>query len=545
MPKDVAKRDETGPEGKLEISWREIRGRTDRLDRHFARSIKNAEATQRLLLKLLLRRNAASAFGREFSFSTIGSAEEFRARVPFGGYSVMEPYIHRCRAGESNVLACQPIKFAELTGGSSGSQKIIPYTLFGLEGFRRALWPWLADLLRQRPNLYGGSAYFAMSPVGRTAGEKIGELPLGSPTNFAYFGPLSPYLERISAVPPSIRFTKDFQSWQRHTCLGLLADENLSLIWVWSPTFLTELLREMHSGAAEMISALERLLHEKYSGDRERAERRLGVVSGALAKSTPDWEAIWPRLDTISCWTDASSQFFSHELQQNFPRVFIQPKGLMSTEAAVSFPYRGGMGAILAILSVFFEFIADDDTPRFAWQLEDGSTYRVIVTTASGLYRYDTGDVVMVVGRTESTPRLKFIGRSGAVSDLCGEKLTESFVTRALARTRLLPSTYVVVVPVSSSNPHYKIYIDGPPLGDDAQRVLAREIDAELCANPQYAYARQIGQLRDLRLQFVCDLYGHIKRFKMSDGVSLAGLKPASLINESQRDLIRHLESIE
>ena len=53
------------------------------------------------------------------------------------------------------------------------------------------------------------------------------------------------------------------------------------------------------------------------------------------------------------------------------------------------------------------------------------------MTTGSGLYRYRTGDLVEVGtdGRA-----IRFIGRTGNVSDLVGEKLSEAQVTRAFAK---------------------------------------------------------------------------------------------------------------
>lgn len=525
-------------------SWDSIQNRANLVDRCFARCIEDVEATQRRFLQILLRRNAASAFGRDFGFASITSAEDFRSRIPIGSYPDFEPFIQRCLDGETGVLTAQGIRFAERTGGSSGSQKVIPYTTSALEGFQRALWPWIADLLRKRPKLKEGTAYFAMSPVGRTGRERIGKLPLGSPTNFAYFGPLRNDLEQITTLPSDIRFMTDFNLWQRRTCVGLLADERLSLVWVWSPTFFSELLRSIGTNSHLLIADLENELERKFADDKAYIASRVRTVAEALNRGPPDWASIWPKLDTISCWTDASSRFFADELQQAFPRVFIQPKGLMSTEAAVSFPYGRQEGAILAVLSGFFEFAGSNET-FFAWELKEGESYRVIATTASGLYRYDTGDVVTVTGHEQNAPLIRFMSRAGAFSDLCGEKLTEEFVVSALAKAGLDKSIYAVVVPVAATNPHYEIHLDIATLSAEERTRLAREIDAAFGANPQYDYARRIGQLRPVEIQCVPNLYGHIKRFRLSGGSSLAGLKPPTLLGPQQRDLISALRGLQ
>jgi hypothetical protein len=61
--------------------------------------------------------------------------------------------------------------------------------------------------------------------------------------------------------------------------------------------------------------------------------------------------------------------------------------------------------------------------------------YRVLVTTGGGLYRYDLGDVVEVVGFLRECPLLKFRGRHGSGSDLVGEKLNERHVRECLRAT--------------------------------------------------------------------------------------------------------------
>jgi hypothetical protein len=106
--------------------------------------------------------------------------------------------------------------------------------------------------------------------------------------------------------------------------------------------------------------------------------------------------------------------------------VHIQGKGLMSTEGMVSFPYGEFQNPILAYQSHFFEFrdIQKKDIFR-AHELQKNCIYEVIMTTASGLARYATGDLIQVLGFEQNVPYLTFIGRKGAMSDMVGEKLYE------------------------------------------------------------------------------------------------------------------------
>ncbi|WP_181173798.1 GH3 auxin-responsive promoter family protein [Mesorhizobium sp. B2-3-12] len=521
-------------------AWARIAGATAAVEAGFRARLGHVEATQRDLLRRLIEANAGTEFGRDHGFASATSAEAFRDLVPIADYEALLPYIKRTIDGAGNVLTAEPVRFLEQTGGSSGGSKYIPYTDSGLRAFTDCLYPWLADLIRRRPGVAQGHGYFALSPVGRGADERVGAHRLGSPVPFAYFGALRDSLIELSAVPMELRLLGDFASWQRQTCLHLLAADDLSLIWVWSPTYLTEILRAMRRDAASLLPEL----GERLGATQPAAtvSRRIAVLEAALGGAGAGLSAIWPRLDTISCWTDASSQGFAAELQAQFPGAFLQPKGLMSTEAAVSFPHGDGPGSILASQSGFFEFIDDDGAGRFAWQLELGRCYRLIVTTGSGLYRYDTQDVVEVRGFTGDTPRLRFIGRAGMVSDLCGEKLTEAFVARCLAEAGFDPRTYALLAAVAAPHPHYQLFVESRRApGTVAPPGSA--VERNLMANPQYEYARRIGQLGALRTTAVDDLYGRLKRHRLKGGTSIAGMKAPILLGQSDEALLAALNA--
>ena len=70
-----------------------------------------------------------------------------------------------------------------------------------------------------------------------------------------------------------------------------------------------------------------------------RAVRPLGCEScGRSATLADKLQLIWPGLALISCWTDAAAGQFLPQLRELFPAIEIQPKGLLATEAFVSFP---------------------------------------------------------------------------------------------------------------------------------------------------------------------------------------------------------------
>src|SRR5262249_33770857 len=93
---------------------------------------------------------------------------------------------------------------------------------------------------------------------------------------------------------------------------------------------------------------------------------------------------LWPRLRVVSCWGDAHGELALTEIQSRLPGIFVQPKGLLATEAVVTIPFAGAWP--LALRSHFFEFIDERGRTRLADELEDSGEYEVVVTTSGGLW---------------------------------------------------------------------------------------------------------------------------------------------------------------
>ena len=93
---------------------------------------------------------------------------------------------------------------------------------------------------------------------------------------------------------------------------------------------------------------------------------------------------------------------------------------------------------VLDITTHFFEFIpveeyeTESPTVLEAHELEPGRSYYILLTTSSGLYRYDICDVVRCTGFLHTTPLLEFLHKGAHISNLTGEKVSESQVVQAV-----------------------------------------------------------------------------------------------------------------
>src|SRR5205814_1861860 len=55
------------------------------------------------------------------------------------------------------------------------------------------------------------------------------------------------------------------------------------------------------------------------------------------------YEAIWPDMQLISCWAHGNAVHGLPHLKAYFPHAVIQPKGLLATEAFISFPFSASI----------------------------------------------------------------------------------------------------------------------------------------------------------------------------------------------------------
>ena len=99
---------------------------------------------QRELLLRRIARHADSQFGRDHHFGEIRSPEDFRRRVPVGGYDRHEPYIDRVRNGDTGALfgqGTEVLMFA-MTSGTTNRPKTIPVTPEALRDYREGWTIW-------------------------------------------------------------------------------------------------------------------------------------------------------------------------------------------------------------------------------------------------------------------------------------------------------------------------------------------------------------------------------------------------------------------
>ncbi len=507
-------------------AWLDIRSGIAGSRGQLTASLKNPQQAQWALLQRILQENSATEFGKQHGFVALQDWRDFRRAIPLQSYAELQPDIGRMMVGERSVR-CEDVRLFEQTGGSSGGAKFLPFTTASLKDLQAALLPWLEDLLMARPGIEQGKAYWAISPAARKQSYSEGGMPIGIDNDAEYFGAaLAEAIAATLAVPSSVASITDIEQWQFATRCHLLACRDLSFISVWSPTFLLQLL----NGVETQLDRIARTIADGLSvgGVSLHADPlRATELQEIFGTTDPSWQQVWPALDTLSCWTSASSKKYAKQLAEIFPKAHIQGKGLLATEGAITVPLQGAPSPVLAVNSGVFEFLAANGDVLMPWELTEGETYSVVMTTAGGLYRYQLGDRVVVTGWYEATPCLDFVGREGA-SDLCGEKLAEVFVAEILDS---IPG-FSVLVPLKHAEPEYLLLLDAATVDANEKDEIRLRVERKLMTNPQYRYARELGQLLPLTVRRIDDPEVTYQDVCMQAGQRLGDIKFTSIARQ-------------
>lgn len=480
--------------------------------RRFMRSARDAARVQKRLLRRQLALNADSDFGRAHGFAKIRTYDEFVQSVPIQTYEDIRPYVDRVMAGDVNALLGrrQRVLMFAMTSGSTDQPKYVPVTRQVVKTTRRGWNVFGVKALLDHPDAVLRSLLQTVSPADERRTET--GVPCGSISGL--LGASQKRLVRkYYAVPSCVAMILDPEA-RYYTMMRFAVPKDVGFMVTASPaTQLTlarsaeshaaRLVRDVHDGTlsapGEIPDAVAETLRRHLLPDPSTAAR--------LDQSIRHCGALLPRhywrLAFLANWTAGSMRLHL----QDFPRYFgdapVRDIGLVATEGRVSVCLRDGDPAgVLDVEGCFFEFVdaasghGDSGTVYRCHELTVGAEYRVVMTTASGFYRYDIGDNVRVVRYEGLAPVIEFLNRGEYSSSITGEKLTERQVVLAFDRAcRGLGTsiTTFVIAPVWGEPPFYRLHVDQSARAVDS---IADEMDRVLGeVNFEYASKRKSGRL--------------------------------------------------
>ncbi len=493
---------------------------------NFVRKTRQPIRAQEQFLRQLLQVQQGTELGQKFGVGEIQTIDQFRERVPILPYSSYEPYTERVAKGEANVLNADPVIYINLTSGTTGKQKMVPVTRrfraslgkasiaalgFLIEGLRTHA---AQDAAECMDRLYEFGRIVSVNSVrlqGRTSGGiEYGPVTAGSFRMDRFLcehgfaqpfeamevadSPSRHYVCLLFALTnPDVRsFTANFPMLALRTCQYL-------------EKYAEGLIQDIKTGTLASWLNLEpsqRASLERRHAANPRRAAELQQILKTQGRLTP--KAAWAKLSVIGTALGGTSDFYLKRFPDYFGNIPVFGGVYGTAEANFGVYSRlNEEGCILAIESGFYEFVPPDqwdvDQPKtlLPTEVKPGERYRILLTSYSGFYRYDIGDVVEVLGFYENTPIIVFRHRRGGLLSSTTEKTTEYHVVQAMQALQqefgITLDDFCITLSAEEFPAHYLVNIElmqGQTLSDP-QGFLQRFDDWLGEFNHQYAMVRR------------------------------------------------------
>ena len=419
----------------------------------YRRLCRQAAEVQERVLRQKLERRRDSAFGRDHGFAHIHSADEFRRRVPLLTYEDHRPYIDRVRRGELAALLAPDDELLafHLSSGTTATPKYIPVTDEFFELQKRIWYTYHAFTFRACPGIIRAKIFPLYSPTTEKFTDR--GVPCGSDSGLLAERQ-SRLLQDLYAVPREAYQIRTMDA--KYYALARFAlEQEVSLVIGANPGMIAaiaatidehkeQFVREVADGTFSPPEEIPRDLHVRLAElarwrknpDRARYLDWLVQRSGRLLP-----RQYWPDLALIATWKGGTMLLGLEELRRYFGPVAVRELGLHSSEGRFTVTVghvREREQNCLALTNIFYEFIpesaAAEPQPRtlLAHELEVGGKYLLVVTTSSGLYRYQMDDLVEATGHFERAPVLRFLNKRSGIIRIGPAKIYEYQLVEAV-----------------------------------------------------------------------------------------------------------------
>ena len=526
-----------GPDG--HGAYRLMRWVNGGLVRRFLRDLDDPQAATKRRLSQIVKGMRGTAFMAEHGGAEVSSLERFRAAIPIRSHTELKPWLDRLAAGERGVLTRQRPTMLLETSGTTGSPKHLPVTRAWAERTQEAQRLWTLGLIRDHESLTSGKALTMVSPA--VHGESVGGLPIGS--NTGRIRAAQPgWLKKRYVVPDVVAEIPD-PVVRQYVALRFACVADVRTITTANPSLLLLLFRRLEEWgdalrddiAAGGISC----------GPAAALEPALRTRIGSLLKpaEAPDHldpSSLW-NLASINCWTNGPAEYFAERLRTVLPDVPIRELGVTASEGTFAIPLRNDWpGSVLWTGGPVMEFLSEDGTVKWAWELEEGERARLVITTSAGLARYDMADEIEVVGWCHRTPMVRFVGKTGRYLNRVGERVTAGQVSAAMRAIGVEVVGFTVCAQ-GGDVPFYVLAIEG----ENVEPGLVNAFDSSLSAqNVEYAGKRRSGRLGlPVLRRLEPGHYANLRARRVAQGAPEGQLKdPILALSEREWDMFLNSE---
>jgi hypothetical protein len=371
-------------------------------------SLWRLEDAQQSALRDVVRHARDTEFGRAHDFRGIRSYSDYARRVPIGDYDSFSPAIERMRKGEQGILVPEFVRYFGNSSGSSiqGRSKFLPITERQIAHQKRAG----ADSLMRYLQWAKDDTFLSGFTLGLFPPTTMKEDgPVLITSNPALMATRMPFFTRPSYLP--------------HEDVKVIADYDKKL------EIIAERYLDYDIRAVAGTTCWFTLLFDKVLAAAQRRGRR--------ARSISD---IWPNL-RVMLGGGVSAEPYRPVLRRLLGRddaTLIDTYNATEGGIYATSDYEGERGMLmLPHRGTFFEFVPVEERDRPSpsriplWEVEKNRAYSIIVTTVSGLYSYEIGDIVRFT--TLEPHRIEFMGRLSGCLSVTQELTTHVEIEHAVA----------------------------------------------------------------------------------------------------------------
>ncbi|XP_029934325.1 GH3 domain-containing protein isoform X2 [Myripristis murdjan] len=450
----------------------------------------NVKQAQEETLLRRLRKNADTCYGRQYDFSSIKDSDVFRARHPVTTYEHYRELIRRIAVGEEKVIIAEKPLILAMTSGTSGASAMLlstkdTNTEFFLQGvsvcldaMRRAF-PATESLQRTTKFFY--TPTFRQSEAG---------IPIGP--NSSTPASSRHMLNLYTTPAPAFEVPSEKDTLYLHLLFALkdpsvgTLESNFASTVFYAFSALQErwqeLVEDIEQGKISSALALEPKVRASLEAVMKPDPGRAAQLRAHFQEGFRGIaKRLWPELHLVLAVDSGSNQIYGEMLRENYCQgvPFYSPF-YAATEGLIGvnlWPEEPSRRYLLCPRSMFCEFLPegslDEEQPHtlLMGEVEEGQNYELVITNASGLFRYRIGDIVKVVGFHNQCPVVEFQYRRGQMLNVRGEKVSEKLFLGALKNAvAQWPGAHLVDYccaesgilgdSIGGSDPHYQVFVE-------------------------------------------------------------------------------------
>lgn len=348
---------------------------------------------QQKLFHNLISKGKHTEFGEKHGFASVKTLSAYQNQVPIRNYETMFPYIERLMKGEQNILWPTEIKwFAKSSGTTSGKSKFIPVSKETLEDC----------------HFKGGK---------------------DAMTLYCHNNPETNVFGGKSLIMGGSHQVNEYNSETSYGDVSAVMMQNMPLLghFLRTPDLRTALMDEWEE---KLEKIAQKTIHENVTNFAGVPTWTLVLMKRVLEiTGKNNILEIWPDLELFvhgGINFEPYREIFEHLIpgnQMNYYQMYNASEGFFAMQD------KNNISDMLLMLDygIYYEFIPREELNKefpkavSLSEVEAGKLYALVITTNSGLWRYNVGDTITF---TSTNPyKIKVTGRTKSFINAFGEEL--------------------------------------------------------------------------------------------------------------------------